>query len=151
MCCRSSETRGARRERKCHRQAFTLVELMVVIVIVGLLAGTVTVGVRSYLIKGKQAVARKEIATICTALDTYYTQYDNYPETDSGLAALVEKSDEFPDGLLNKVPKDPWGSPYNYVNPGRETAYEVVCYGADKQEGGVAADKDISSAELESE
>jgi general secretion pathway protein G len=124
---------------------------MVVIVIVGLLAGSVTVGVRSYLVKGKQSVARKEIATICTALDTYYTHRDKFPETDMGLAALVEKTDEFPDGLLNKVPKDPWGNPYHYENPGRETAYEVVCFGADKQEGGTGADKDISSVELDSE
>jgi general secretion pathway protein G len=149
MCCERGQRSEARGQGR--KTGFTLVELMVVVVIVGLLAGTATVGVRSYLIKGKQAVARKEIATICTALDTYYTQHDRYPATDMGLAALVEKSDEFPDGLLNKVPKDPWGSPYTYIHPGRETAYEVVCYGADKQEGGVGADKDISSAKLDSE
>jgi general secretion pathway protein G len=151
MCFRKAESQVLRVKSQRYRDGFTLVELMVVIVIVGLLAGSVTVGVRSYLVKGKQSVARKEIATICTALDTYYTHYDRYPESDAGLASLVEKTDEFPDGLLNKIPKDPWGSPYQYNNPGRETAYEVVCYGADKQEGGVGADKDISSVELESE
>lgn len=151
MCCRKAERQESRVKSHKRTRGFTLVELMVVIVIVGLLAGSVTVGVRSYLVKGKQAVARKEIATICTALDTYYTQHDRYPETDTGLAALVEKTDEFPDGLLNKVPKDPWGNPYHYANPGRESAYEVVCYGADKQEGGTGADKDISSVQLDSE
>jgi general secretion pathway protein G len=133
------------------RSAFTLVELMVVIVIIGLLAGAATMSVRSYLVRGKQSVARMEIAKIAQALDTYYTAYDFYPTTDRGIEALVEKTNEFSDGLLSKVPKDPWGNDYVYLQPGREAAYEVVSYGADKQEGGEGADRDISSVEIESD
>jgi general secretion pathway protein G len=153
MCCRRgerSEVRG--RKDRCgqlQRDAFTLVELMVVIVIIGLLAGAATMSVRSYLIRGKQSVARMEIAKIGQALDTYYTAYDKYPTTDQGLRVLVEESTEFPDGLMNKVPKDPWGNDYAYMQPGREAAYEVVSYGADKQEGGDAANRDITNLEVE--
>lgn len=154
MCCREGKglptirrrmTRGGPRTRG----AFTLVELMVVIVIIGLLAGAATMSVRSYLIRGKQSVARMEIAKISQALDTYYTAYDKYPTSDHGLRALVEESDEFPDGLISKVPKDPWGKDYVYLQPGRETAYEVVSYGADMQEGGDGANRDVTSLEVE--
>ncbi len=148
MCFDKGESEKGKAEKGI-RCAFTLVELMVVIVIIGLLAGSVTVSVRSYLIRGKQSVAAMEIAKICQALDTYYTVTDKFPTTDQGIAVLAEKGDEFPDGLLNKMPKDPWGNEYIYQNPGREAPYEVICYGADNQEGGEAADKDISSANVE--
>ena len=121
---------------------------MVVIVIIGLLAGTATVSVRSYLIRSKQNVARVEIAKICQALDTYYAEYDRYPTTDEGLQALAEPSEAFADGLLTQLPTDPWKRPYDYLNPGRETAYEVVSYGADGREGGDGADLDLSSVGL---
>ena len=134
---------GPRRE-----SGFTLVELMVVIVIIGLLAGVVSVSVRSYLIKSKQNVAKMEIAKICQALDTFYTEFDRYPTSQEGLDILVEKSESFTDGLLNKLPQDPWNNPYEYMQPGRDGPYEVVCYGADHREGGTGADSDISSADL---
>ena len=136
-----------RQPRRLRRTGFTLVELMVVIVIIGLLAGAVTVSVRSYLISGKQSVARMEIAKICTALDTYYAAYDRYPTADEGIQMLVQPSERFTDGLLNKLPRDPWGNEYEYIQPGRDTPYEVICYGADGQEGGDGADADISSNE----
>ena len=156
MCCRGAEGRGTSVEgRKADKsrpaRGFTLVELMVVIVIIGLLAGAATMSVRSYLVRGKQSVARMEIAKISQALDTYYTAYDFYPSTDRGLEALVEKTPEFSDGLLNKIPKDPWGNDYIYLYPGRDAVYEVVSYGADKQEGGEGADRDVSSVEIESQ
>jgi general secretion pathway protein G len=135
--------------RKRRGRAFTLVELMVVIVIIGLLAGAVTLGVRSYLIAGKQGVARMEIAKIVQALDTYYAAFDQYPGSDDGLQALVEPNDRFPDGLLNKLPHDPWGHVYQYNSPGRAGAFEVICYGADGHEGGVGVDQDLSSDNLD--
>lgn len=142
---------GGWRKSTASRGGFTLVELMVVIVIVGLLAGAVTVSVRSYLIRGKQSVARMEIAKIAQALDTYYTAYDRYPTTDEGIEALVAETPEFPDGLLNKIPRDPWRNDYVYLQPGREAPYEVICYGADRQEGGQGADADITSLDIESD
>jgi general secretion pathway protein G len=147
MCCKRDE----RRVSRVKRHAFTLVELMVVIVIIGLLAGAVTISVRSYLIRGKQSVARMEIAKICQALDTYYTVYDRFPTVDQGIAALIEESDQFPDGLLNKLPKDPWGNDYIYQQPGSDGPYEVLCYGADNQQGGDKANRDITSSQIESQ
>lgn len=122
---------------------------MVVVVIIGMLAGVVTISVRSYLIRSKQNVARMEIATICQALDTYYGEYDKYPSNEKGLDALAEKSSAFPDGLLSKVPVDPWRHAYEYHMPGRKGPYEVICYGADNREGGADADADISSDDLD--
>jgi general secretion pathway protein G len=137
------------RKQNTRRRGFSLVELMVVIVIIGLLSGVVTMSVRSYLIRGKQTVARMEMAKIAQAIDTFYGQFDRYPTSDEGLEALVEKSDAFPDGLLNKMPVDPWGRAYEYIHPGRNAPYELVCYGADHQEGGSAADADLSNTEVE--
>ncbi len=136
------------RRRESKHGAFTLVELMVVIVIIGLLAGAVALGTRSYLISGKQAVAKLEISRICQALDTYYATYDRYPSNDEGIAILAQPSEKFPSRLLSKVPVDPWGHSYEYVQPGRDSAYEVLSFGADGREGGTGADKDISSTEL---
>jgi len=130
---------------------FTLVELMVVIVLIGLLAGAVTLATRSYLVSGKQSVAKLEISKICEAIDTFYTVYDRYPTNDEGLEALAEPSDRFEAGLLSKVPLDPWGNPYEYVHPARDAAYEVISYGADGREGGEGADRDLSSRDLDDE
>jgi general secretion pathway protein G len=146
MCCRS---KCARSNRKARRGGFSLVELMVVIVIIGLLSGVVTMSVRSYLVRGKQTVAKMEIAKIAQAIDTFYGQFDRYPTSDEGLEVLVEKSDAFPDGLLNKMPVDPWKHAYEYVYPGQNGPYELVSYGADHQEGGTGADADISNTDTE--
>lgn len=134
-------------QNELHRSGFSLVELMVVIVIIGLLAGVVTINVRSYLIKGKQSVAKLEIAKICQALDSYYAEHDRYPTNEEGIAVVATKSD----GTLNKVPLDPWKNPYEYHNPGRgnDLPYEVICYGADHREGGSGGDADLSSADLD--
>jgi general secretion pathway protein G len=121
---------------------------MVVVVIMGLLSGVVTISVRSYLVRGKQNVARLELAKVSQAIDTFYGEFDRYPTSEEGLEVLLNKSGPFPDGLLNRVPSDPWGHPYEYVCPGKKGAYEVVCYGADHRQGGTGAEADISSAEL---
>ena len=127
---------------------FSLVELMVVIVIIGLLAGVVTFSVRSYLTLSKQNVAKLEISKMAQALETFYTSRDRYPTNEEGLAILTQPSEDFSNGLLTFLADDPWGYPYEYVSPGRTAAYEIISYGADHREGGAGADKDIRSDEL---
>lgn len=131
------------------RRGFSLVELMVVIVIIGLLAGTVTVGIRSYLIRSKQNVARMEIAKICQAVESFYIEYDRYPSNDEGLQILTQTSDRFPEPLLERLPADPWKNAYEYFETGSNPPYKVISYGADGREGGSAAEADISSADLQ--
>lgn len=136
------------RNQRRNRYAFSLVEIMIVIVIIGLLAGVVTINVRSYLTKAKQNAARQEIATIVTALETYYSTYSRYPSNDDGLTALTKPSKKLPDALLKGLPIDPWGNSYQYVSPGSTSPFEVICYGADAREGGEGQDADISSDSL---
>ena len=133
-----------------NRVGFSLVEIMIVIVIIGLLAGVVTVNVRSYLIKAKQNVARQEIATIIQALDSFWAAYNRYPTNEEGLEILVSPSEKFPEPPLSKtsVPKDPWDKAYIYNSPGASGPYEVITYGADAREGGEGADTDITSDHL---
>ena len=140
-----------KRSGSCRKKAkggFTLVELMVVIVILGLLSGVATLSVRSYLVRSKQNVAKMEISKLCQALETFYTTYDRYPSNQEGLAILGQPSDEFTEGILTFVPSDPWKNPYEYVSPGKTSPYEIVCYGADHREGGSGADKDLTSDEV---
>lgn len=147
MSCKSPAVNRTKNRRV--RRGFTLVELMVVVVIIGLLAGAVTLSVRTYLIAGKQSVAKLEISKIIQALDTYYSAYDRYPSNDEGIEALSEPSSKFPEGLLSKLPVDPWGNPYEYVYPGPKGGSLVACYGADAREGGAGADSDITSDDLD--
>ncbi len=144
----SSSTILSKRRRAV---GFTLVELMVVIVLIGLLAGVVTIQTRSYLLAGKKSVAKVELSKISQALDTFYTAFDRYPTTEEGLEVLTQENDTFEGGLLSKLPRDPWRNRYEYVQPGRESAYEIICYGADGREGGEGADADISSCDLDPE
>lgn len=137
-----------RSSRRRPRKGFSLVEIMVVIVIIGLLAGVVTLSVRSYLIASKQNIARMEMAKMVQALESFYAAFDRYPTNEEGLQALLEKTDAYPEGLLTFIPDDPWGKPYEYTSPGTEQPFEIVCYGADHREGGTGADLDLRSHEL---
>jgi len=133
------------------KRGFSLLEVMIVIVIIGLLAGVVTINVRGYLIKAKQNTARQEIATLVHALETFYTAYDRYPTNDEGISILSEPSEKLPEALLMSDPKDPWGRAYQYNSPGSgsESPYDVICYGADGREGGEGVSGDIYSDDLE--
>lgn len=131
MCC----------SRKIHRPrctAFSFLEIMVVVVIIGLLAGAVAIKVSDYVDKARLNRAKSDIAVIVNAIESYYLNEGNYPTNEDGLADLpIDKA------------KDPWGRPYQYNQPGRNEPYEVICYGADGREGGEDADGDISSETLE--
>lgn len=134
--------------QRCHRErAFTLVELMVVVVILGILATIVTISVNDYLVKGKQTAAQSEIARIAEALNLFYLDNDRYPDNDEGLAALKKVTPQHPQGILQGDLLDPWGKPYVYVYPGVHGVFDVVSFGADGQEGGGGADKDLVSWE----
>ncbi len=133
--------------RDIRRAAFSLVEIMVVLVIIGLLAGVVTINVRGHLVRAKQNTARMEIATLCNAIDTFYTIHSRYPTNEEGLAILATNVDQN-EPLLKQVPVDPWGRSYEYIQPGRSQPYEVMSLGADGREGGEGADGDIASSSL---
>lgn len=127
----------------------TLVEVMVVVVILGILATTVTLSVRDYLISGKQNAARQEVAQLVAALDLYYLENNRYPSAQEGLAVLIAKTPAHPDGLLRGGDlKDPWGHPYEYIYPGAHGTFDVLSFGADGTEGGEGAAADIQSWQL---
>ena len=132
----SSDQKSAPRTR--HVRGFSLVEVMVVVVIIGLLAGAVAIKVRHYMDKAKTTRARADIATIASALETYYADKSKYPSNEEGLLVL-------PITTL----KDPWGRAYQYNQPGRSEPYEVMSFGADGREGGDGQDTDIVSWNLE--
>src|SRR5688572_33234548 len=125
------------------RRGFSLVEVLVVMVIIGILASLVVFRTRSYLIVSKQNAAKVEIARLVQALESFYSVHDRYPTNEEGIEILATNSDEFPDGILNKVPDDPWRHPYQYNSPGEKSPFEVICLGADGREGGEGADRDI--------
>ncbi|MCU0718136.1 MAG: type II secretion system major pseudopilin GspG [Pirellula sp.] len=136
------------RRTRIGRGAFTLVELMVTLVVLALLSGVVTLSVRSYLLRSKQNIASVEISRIVEALDTFYASYDRYPSNEEGLNILTEKSNEFPEGLLTFLPNDPWGNAYEYRSPGVTEPFDIICFGADKREGGSGGDRDITSGAI---
>ncbi len=141
MSCNTPHTRRDR--------GFSLVELIVVMVIIGLLASLVVFRTRSFLITSKQNAARGEISRLVQAIETFYSVHGRYPTNEEGLEILAQPSDEFPDGLINKTPLDPWRRPYVYNSPGRKSAFEVICLGADGREGGTGADKDITNDDVQ--
>jgi general secretion pathway protein G len=126
------------------RSGFSLVELMVVIVILGILATIVTVRVMQHVSKARVEKTKIQVSEFMKALDLYKLEARSYPDS---LDSLVEKTEAHPEGLLPAIPVDPWGNPYEYVN-GTEHGYDLVSYGADGQEGGEAEDADVCSWEL---
>ncbi|MFE8596788.1 type II secretion system major pseudopilin GspG [Archangium violaceum] len=119
------------------RRGMTLIEIMVVITILGLIMAAVGVAVIPKLDEAKQDTARLDIANIHNALKLYYTKKGKYPDTGTGLKALVDTQN------LEKVPTDPWGNEYVYMNEGGKPV--LMSYGADGTQGGEGPDADISS------
>lgn len=150
-CSTLSYNLGNRRHpRHLTRAAgFTLVELMVVVVIIGILATTVTLSVTDYLVKAKRNAAESEIATLRNALSLFYMEHDRYPSNDEGLNLLKQKSSDHGDGFITSDLNDPWGRPYVYIYPGVHGVYDIVSFGADGQEGGTGADADVTSWNLD--
>jgi general secretion pathway protein G len=124
---------------------------MVVLVIIALLAGVVTINVRGYLTAGYQNTSKMEIRAIMDGLETFHAVMGRYPTNEEGLAALAQKTEKMPEPLLSRVPVDPWGRAYEYVQPGKDHPYEITCYGADGRPGGDGLDADIRGWELRAE
>ena len=119
---------------------FTLVELMVVIVIIGLLATVVVINVMPAQDTARVKKAEADIALLEQAAEMYRLSKLNYPTSSEGLQALVGE------GFVKRLPEDPWGNPYHYAAPGREgRAFDVYSYGADGREGGEDDDADIGN------
>jgi general secretion pathway protein G len=145
----------ARSTKRRRTDGFTLVELMVVIVIIGLLGTVVMLNVLPSQDRAMVEKAKVDIATLEQALETYRLENLTYPTTAQGLQALVEQPAgmQRPEryrqgGYIRRLPEDPWGNPYRYASPGRQGQIDVFSYGADGKEGGEDNDADIGNWSL---
>ena len=134
---------------------FTLIEVMVVIVILGVLAALIVPKVMSRPDEARIAAAKQDIGSIVQALKLYKLDNMRYPTTEQGLQALVKKPTSAPvppnwkgNGYLEKLPKDPWGNAFQYLQPGLHGEIDVSSLGADGAAGGEGSDADIGSWDL---
>ncbi|WP_423226995.1 type II secretion system major pseudopilin GspG [Marinobacter halodurans] len=130
---------------------FTLIEIMVVMVILGLLVAIVAPNILGRSDQARVTVAQTQMSNIANALDLYRLDNGSYPSTQQGLQALVTKPSGSPepknwnpDGYLKSVPEDPWGNEYQYISPGVNGPYDLFSYGSDGREGGEGDAADIS-------
>ncbi len=135
---------------------FTLIELMVVIVILGVLAGLVVPRITEKPEEARRVKAELQIQEISSALKEFKIDNGFYPSTEQGLQALVEKPvvgktpRSYPSGgYMDKIPKDPWDNNYVYISPGEHGDFDLISYGADGEEGGKGNNRDITSWDIE--
>ena len=140
--------------RRCIR-AFTLIEVMVVIAILAVLAALIVPKVMSRPDEARVVAARQDIASLLQALKLYRLDNLRYPTTEQGLAALVTRPSLAPvppnwkpGGYLERLPRDPWGNPYQYLSPGLRGEVDVFSFGADGVAGGEGFDADVGSWNL---
>ncbi len=138
--------------RRGGRAGFTLLELMVVIVILGLLAALVVPKLIGQSEKAKQTAARVQIRSLEQALQLFKLDNGFYPATEQGLAALVRAPEvgRIPKnyrkgGYIDRIPNDPWGNPYAYLSPGAHGDCDLSSYGADGMPGGEGENADVNS------
>ena len=134
---------------------FTLIEVMIVVVILGILAAIIAPRILDRPDQAKMAAAKSDIAVIMQQLKLYRLDNAAYPSTDQGLTALTVKPTTNPlptnwksGGYLERLPNDPWGRPYQYLNPGLKGEIDVFSLGADGQPGGEGSNGDIGSWNL---
>ncbi|MCE3289308.1 MAG: gspG [Caulobacter sp.] len=138
-------------DKRSRRAGFTLVEMMVVVVILGLLATVVIINVLPAQGRAMKEKARADIATLEQAVESYRLDTFAFPRGDAGLAALttppagVAASRYREGGYIKRLPDDPWGHPYQYRYPGKHGPFDIYSYGADGQEGGEGDDADIGN------
>lgn len=149
-------TNGSNMSKSIHKTSvenageagFTLMELLVVLVIIGLLAAFVGPIVYQHIAPAKATAARTQIEGFATALDNYLVDIGRYPTSEEGLAALRKDSGQpgwLGPYLKKEVPLDPWGNSYAYRSPGRSVGYEIISFGSDGLEGGTGNASDIES------
>lgn len=128
---------------------FSLMELLIVLVIIGLLAAAVGPTLYKRVKQAKQVAAQDQIQSFVTALDNYFIDIGEYPNNHQGLLALrnnLSSNHRWDGPYMNKeIPLDPWNRPYIYRSPGRSGGYEIISYGADGVEGGDNENQDINS------
>ena len=131
---------------------FTLIEILIVVVILGILAGIVVVNVMDRPDQARVVAARSDIAAIMNALKLYRLDNSTYPSSEQGLQALVKKPENGepprnwkPSGYLERLPKDPWNTEYQYLNPGIHGEIDVFSFGRDGRPGGEGVDADVGS------
>ena len=134
------------------RRAFTLIEIMVVVVIMGVLAALVVPRLMGRTDDARILAARQDIATLMQALKLYRLDNQRFPTTEQGLQALVTRPASPPvppnwktGGYLDRLNRDPWGNPYQYLSPGTHGEVDIFSYGADGKPGGTGNDADIGS------
>jgi general secretion pathway protein G len=131
------------------RRGFTLLEVLVVLVIIGLLAGFVAPRFFAQIGKSEAKVARAQLDALEKALDQYRLDVGRYPTTEEGLAVLVTRPDNEPRWagpyLKKAVPPDPWGRPYSYRMPGRDGEFDLFTLGKDGQPGGSGEAEDLGA------
>ncbi len=144
---------GKNKQRNFRNQGgFSLIEIMVVLVILGILAALVAPNVMQGVDKALVTQAKTDMKSIETALKLYKMDNFIYPRTEQGLQALVSKSDISPvpknfksGGYLDKLPKDPWGADYIYISPGDHGAFDIYTLGQDGVQGGEGLDADLGN------
>ena len=141
--------------RRSRESGFTLIEIMVVVVIIAILAALIVPKVMSRPDEARIVAARQDVSTLMQALKLYRLDNLRYPSTEQGLAALVARPSAGPaasnwkaGGYLERLPRDPWGNPYQYLNPGLRGEIDVFSFGADGIAGGEGFDADVGSWSL---
>jgi general secretion pathway protein G len=134
------------------QKGFSLIEIMIVVVILGILASIVVPNLMGHPDEARKVKAKQDVLIIQNALDLYKLDNGSYPSTDQGLLALVEKPDTNPTPnnwkqYLKSLPKDPWGRDYLYLNPGQHREVDVFTLGAQGQPGGTGINAEIGNWE----
>lgn len=138
---------------KRNQRGFTLLEIMVVVVIIGLLLAIVAPNLIDRKGQAEVTKAKFDVRALESALDAYRLDMGSYPSTDGGLEALTQKPSDAPrwkeGGYIKSLPKDPWGRDYQYLNPGVQGTIDVFSLGADGAQGGEGLNADIGNWNLE--